>query len=537
MAVIDAFLFIALALIVGIVILRHVPPKARPDLSIPRWFIPLLFVCVTALAAVPYLQQVLSIVNMFNAPVVSTAFTVLIDYRSGQGLLAVFAGMILYLISRLLLRSWCLGILQTIALVFVIFGVAWMSHAASLDRFGGFIADALHLSGASVWAGVVFVGAFFFSGEKGWRAFALWFHYVALGAVLSLLVTGLILMQYIVPEYQNSWLLPYGQLLLIKHLLFLPLIFYGFFHGFLLKQKWKKDPGFVPRRSFQLEAVLLFVVFFVTGIMAEQTPPHEVVQTIQFEAPALFATMWIGDAILPGSYVAWEVTMLAVLFIVACFGVSLLMFWSLYQSRLKIAPLLFSAMIVISGYGAVITGASTVEGSGAEEMFSTVSEAVKKPFPKTTEVELLQVKPYGENYKAAIYTLDGESLIAELFLETEEAYMRLPDARLTIGGTPVEHSDTKIRTFLIEDGVWQQTGANYTYITLGYIQEPENTAEVHVFYEDERHEVEMKNNSFFTYATSENRWNENHPFEFYNAQGEEIGGYMRTMMEEGAFCH
>ena len=41
-------------------------------------------------------------------------------------------------------------------------------------------------------------------------------------------------------DYPNSWMLPYGQALLIKHLLIIPLLVYAVINSILMKKKLDK---------------------------------------------------------------------------------------------------------------------------------------------------------------------------------------------------------------------------------------------------------------------------------------------------------
>ena len=42
-------------------------------------------------------------------------------------------------------------------------------------------------------------------------------------------------------DYPDSWMIPYGQALLIKHLLIIPLLVYVLINSILMKKKLKKD--------------------------------------------------------------------------------------------------------------------------------------------------------------------------------------------------------------------------------------------------------------------------------------------------------
>ncbi|WP_018921579.1 copper resistance D family protein [Salsuginibacillus kocurii] len=542
LAVVDGLLFLATAMVAGIVILFSISQSKYPQLTLPNGLFYSCIGMVIVLASIPVVSQVAHIMNMFDSPFSQTISTILTDYRMGQGWLAVILGGVMLTAFKAALKKkdhlWHAVCLLP-SLVLTIAGVAWMSHAASIAQTGGFLADFMHLLAALSWAGLLFTVAFFCKNDSNLASFFSWFHWFALVAVSLIVFSGLILMQYIVPEYRNSWMLSYGQWLLLKHLLFIPLIFYGFIHGFIVKKRLNK--GWNASRfvqSLRIESVLIIGIFFVTAVMSQQTPPHEVAQTLQFAQPSGLAQLFIGEQLLPGAQVEWLMTIGAVSFFFAALATFLFLVWLVFKTRQHavLMPLVLAVFSALS-YGTVMAGASATGGSVDQNAYTSVEDAVLTEREEDEDIEILDVIPYGEGFQTAIYTVNEEDLVAELFMEKDETFYALPDSTLTIGGTPVTESDHTIRTFLIDDGIWQQPGSNYTYVTVGHVQDPENVAEVHVYYEDELHEVETTNNVFFTSASSEYIWNENHPFEFFNENGEEVGGYMRTMMEEGAFCH
>jgi putative copper export protein len=49
-------------------------------------------------------------------------------------------------------------------------------------------------------------------------------------------------------DYMNSWMLPYGQALLIKHLLIIPLIIYAFINSVFIRRELKKECSFQSNR-------------------------------------------------------------------------------------------------------------------------------------------------------------------------------------------------------------------------------------------------------------------------------------------------
>ncbi len=103
------------------------------------------------------------------------------------------------------------------------------------------------------------------------------------------------LMAAIVPEYVQSWLLSYGQLLVMKHLLFVPLLVFGFHHFLLGVSKAEFENKSRLITSFRIESLIALHVFAISALMTEQTPPHEVAQTLQTGRISVFMRLFIGD--------------------------------------------------------------------------------------------------------------------------------------------------------------------------------------------------------------------------------------------------
>jgi putative copper resistance protein D len=82
-------------------------------------------------------------------------------------------------------------------------------------------------------------------------------------------------MFFITPNYVNGWIINYGQALLIKHLLFIPLLLFGFMNGYLMEKRLHQDPGFDPRKWLRAESIFALLIFVTTAFMGFQTPPHE----------------------------------------------------------------------------------------------------------------------------------------------------------------------------------------------------------------------------------------------------------------------
>ncbi|MBB5172635.1 copper resistance D family protein [Texcoconibacillus texcoconensis] len=537
-AISDALLYVSFAFVFGYLILSVISEQRKPEVAMNRSYLFIAIGAIVLLAAAPAIDIVQHLMTAFQMPIFEAAITVLGDYQVGQ------AWMFTLVLALMLIGLLKLGFekekgyrpfLPLLLAVGMVFSVSWASHGASLDAIGGFLGNGMHLLAAVSWIGVLLTVSFFVKEDANWDKFLQWFTPFAIVCVSVMIASGFVLMGYIVPEYMNSWMLPYGQLLLLKHLLFIPLVFYGFAHGFLLRKKIERKPQFSPKRSFQIESVIGLAIFVVTAVMSHQTPPHEVATTLQFELPSTVATALIGDFV-PGSDLQFVVFHPALLAAVAAFGLFIWLGMILKtQRRLLLAPIV-TLGIVAAGYTWVIGSTETTTATVDDTVYEDVQSAVEVT-QDGRQVDVLVVEEYKDGYEAVVYVVDDELLVTELVEETEDGYQRLPNATLTVGGEPVKQADHTIRTFIVRDGFWDHEDYEYTYVTLGYVQEPAETSRVEIEYEQMGNFVDVENDAFINIAHSDEAWSENHPINFMADDGTVIGEYMRMEMETGAFCH
>lgn len=178
-------------------------------------------------------------------------------------------------------RAWICSILL---LVGMMGAQGWTSHVASLYGIIGFVSQTLHLYALSIWAGTLLIAAWFLPNSQ-WKSYIAWFHPTAIIAMIMIVASGFTLMVSVVPEYVNSWVLPYGQALLLKHLLLVPLIVLAIFNGWWMKKKMTRDTTFDPKPWAKAEGVIVLLIFSITGFMNQQSPPHNVSDTLR-ESPA-----------------------------------------------------------------------------------------------------------------------------------------------------------------------------------------------------------------------------------------------------------
>ncbi|QDI92655.1 hypothetical protein EPH95_16915 [Salicibibacter halophilus] len=351
----NAAVFIAFSIFIGIHILEIIPKEKRPMLRIPSFTLPATSVVMIVFSFLPVgvITEQAAVVS--SDPFPTALIDVLFDYTIGQGFIAFLLFLAITLAGRFVLkekRRWLL-LIPSIGMVF---GWAWSSHAAAFSN-QGFLFDALHISAAAAWTGVLLVIGFLSIGEDRWLSFFDWFTPFAITMVSLLFVSGLGMLFLLTPEYTNSWMLSYGQWQLLKHLLFLPLVFYGFAHGFLMKKRLENQEQHTPRFSLQMESAVLVVVFIVTAIMADQEPPHEVAETLEYTETSGIAAQMIDIDLATGETVTWSASVPAVLLGIAALFTLFLCVYSIGTGRpFWLAPV-FIALFVAAGYFAIMIGA------------------------------------------------------------------------------------------------------------------------------------------------------------------------------------
>ena len=269
----QALLYVSFALIMGYFVMYAVPDKFRPTIRVPdKWIIGSI-IAIPVLTFMPVLYVGLILSERFGF--FSSLAIILTSYEIGFSWDLVFMISVELLIFFFILRKrptkvlYGLGAVQVILLIAA---VAWASHAVTMSPVLGFVSDFLHLVAVSLWVGLVLVVSWFSTNKENWETFLKWFSPTAISAFGVTTLSGLLLTDTLVPHYLTGMSTNYGQGLLIKHLLLIPLVFYALVNGVLIKIKMK-NPAFDPRPWVKIESVLLLLIFVVTAIYSQYQPP------------------------------------------------------------------------------------------------------------------------------------------------------------------------------------------------------------------------------------------------------------------------
>ncbi|MGG3889982.1 copper resistance D family protein [Metabacillus fastidiosus] len=278
----QALLYLCFSLLIGSFLIYLVPHTHRPDINVKKGTLMIAIGGIAIFSSFPVLQLIL-----YLAPYdgfIKTLQSVLFSFEVGKSWIFT------YIVSNLLFIfiTWIdyrknnlyayIGIFFTFLLILAL---GWSSHAASLDEVKGFITHTTHFTAVSVWIGILIVVSWFSKNHSNWLNFLKWFTPVALTCFVITIVTGLILMAFVVEfkDYPNSWMIPYGQALLIKHILIVPLLAYAVINSLLIKRKLKKDISFNPKLWTKVESLVILLIFSATAALGQQSPPHATILT------------------------------------------------------------------------------------------------------------------------------------------------------------------------------------------------------------------------------------------------------------------
>ncbi|MFF2094050.1 copper resistance D family protein [Paenibacillus sp. NPDC058174] len=356
----EALLYLCFAILTGTFLLRLVPDNRRPDIAVPNG---LLLVCVIAiplLSFVPIHQSALLFAKEFETPYGTMIKSILIDIKAGKAWIWTLVAS-LGLTVLLALPSFRndkhmpkVGLFITLLLAV---WLGYASHASTLYGTKGLIVHSAHFIAVTVWIGILLIAGWFSRNEQHWESFLGWFSPVAIGCFLIAIIAGIMLMSFTTPQYVSAWMLPYGQLLLIKHLLLLPLLLFAYTNGFGYRSMIKRSSSFNPRPWLKAESAAALLVFIVTGILGQQTPPHNVKDTLQSVSPSPLFTSIYQDSYSPDLVLGLHPNLASLLMLAAAF-IMIGGFFLMYRSN-RLAPASAMGLLAsVFGYFALMFGLS-----------------------------------------------------------------------------------------------------------------------------------------------------------------------------------
>ncbi|MFC3771677.1 copper resistance D family protein [Paenibacillus sp. GCM10012303] len=351
----ETLLYLCFALVCGAILLNFVPVSAKPDIRIPGSLLFNAVIGIAVLSFVPVIKNTIFL-TQFAGPFWEIFDDVLLDLEFGKAWVWMFILCTLFLAllsfrdpARYPLANAAAALL-TLGLLF---SYGWASHAAGQSESWGFLAQSFHLTAASVWIGLLIAAGWFAHGTARWSEFLRWFHPLAMICVLVIVGAGFVMMAFIVTDYTNSWVVSYGQAMLIKHLLIIPVVAFGILNGFWFKSKVRTNPGFDPRGWLRAESVILLLVYAATAFMGMQRPPHDDPENPELPVPSALFRMIHGDGVSVDMQVGLGFQPLGI----GLAALSLLLLYFIFRSGKRNSPwaaVCFGVSFTVTAYLAVM---------------------------------------------------------------------------------------------------------------------------------------------------------------------------------------
>ncbi|KOS67796.1 hypothetical protein AEA09_03975 [Lysinibacillus contaminans] len=345
----QALLYLFFSILVGSFILLLVPSKYRPDIKIPKRFLLISAIAIPILSFIPVLESILYIAPRLG--LFESFKIVLTTYTVGNAWDFTLLGSVVLILLISLTRfpeKDIFAYLGAFVTFFLILTIAWSSHAGAVDPMLGIISDFIHLTAVSIWVGILLIIAWCSINQNNWLEFLSWFSMVAFGCLIATALSGLFLMDIMVDGYIDSWMVSYGQGLLLKHLFLLPLVFYALVNSLIVKHKLSKDDSFNPIPWIRVEGFILLTIFTITATYSQQSPPHGNYLTSDTVSP-LFR-LFHADIINYSNTIGFAVNLNTVLFFFLSILFIGLIALSFFKKASIIVSFLFSCLFVTSIY-------------------------------------------------------------------------------------------------------------------------------------------------------------------------------------------
>lgn len=351
----QTLLYLCFSLSLGSFLIYLIPSTHRPDIQVPKGALMMATGGIAIFSFFPILQLII-----YLSPDIGFAQTfqsVLFTFEVGK------AWVFTYIVSNFLflfvvwfdyrnktLYAW-IGMILTIILILAL---GWSSHASSYDQVRGFLTHTAHFTAVSIWVGILIVVSWFSKDYSNWLNFLKWFTPVALVCFIGTIVTGLILMTFVVEfkDYVNSWMIPYGQALLFKHILIIPLLVYAMINSLLINKKVKKNINFNPIPWTKVESIVILLIFSATAALGQQSPPHETTVT-SVVVSKLFTILYQGQ-FQPGMTVQLVPNLTSIFLILLAILFLVLTIFSFIKKAPTVVSFLMNVLLVVCVYLSLI---------------------------------------------------------------------------------------------------------------------------------------------------------------------------------------
>ncbi|WP_088071239.1 copper resistance D family protein [Gottfriedia luciferensis] len=346
--------YVLYSILAGKFILDFVPTSKKPTLSISKKTVSWIIIGALFFSLFPVLRVILFFLDDINLKL--AIYTVFIKTAIGNAwiysaLFAIMLGINIFSDGKKFFNFfWFL---------LMILSIGYAGHITSMNFWLGLIFQSSHLLMVSIWSGVLFHVAWLAKDTKNYTNFLRWFTPLAIICVIVIFSSGTVLMLEVVKlkDYTNAWLLPYGQMLLLKHISIIPVLFFAFFNSILIKKTADNTSNNI-RKWLKAEYIMITFVFFFTAIMGTQSPPHHINLTLKNEGSSKWIEFLMGIDIVSPMRIAFTFTLEGTLLMSMSIIFLVLLVISFIKKTKIILPIGFGICFVIALYLGLMSNVS-----------------------------------------------------------------------------------------------------------------------------------------------------------------------------------
>ncbi|MFF2479640.1 copper resistance D family protein [Paenibacillus sp. NPDC058071] len=275
----ETLLYLSFAISAGYLFLEFVPVRFKPEIHVPFRLVQLAAIGVPLFSFASIVKT--TVILMDFAPQMSFVellLIVLTDYSFGRAwiMIFIFGSALFMVISFNGLKNKSSKWVSAAIWICMVSVHGLASHPAALSKQWGILSQSIHVGTVSIWLGILILVAWFKKGSWNWKAFTRWYTPLSIACMALIVIAGLVMMSIIIEVgYINSWGINYGEALLLKHLLFIPLILLAFMNGFLTKVYADGQNEHGLQTWLRVESLIALFILVTTAFMGAQEPPHE----------------------------------------------------------------------------------------------------------------------------------------------------------------------------------------------------------------------------------------------------------------------
>lgn len=351
----EFFLYLCFSMLMGSFILSLTPKESRPTIFVKKGHLLLAALGITLFSFTPLVVLILNLQTRLGWK--DAILSVLLTFDIGNGWIFTFV-IVLFLLLFIVKfyhpeqpkYSW-IGCLLTVLLII---GLAWTSHASSLEKGIGILTHLLHFTAVSTWIGALLVVSWYSKNFANWLKFLRWYTLLAIGCVLLTTASGIFLMSFFMDlsQYPDSWTVSYGQFLLIKQLLIISLLIYAAINGIFIRRSLLKNHNFNPIPWVRAESFVALLIFSTTAAMSQQSPPSA--KNLENDRLSFLFEYFYQGQYYTGMDVQLGFNTTSILFLIMTILFLVMIFYAFFKKGSAIVTFLLSILFVFSSYLALI---------------------------------------------------------------------------------------------------------------------------------------------------------------------------------------